>query len=51
MNMNEYDELKKQYCNNNNIQLLLIPYTDYNIIDKDYIRNKISDNEFDIRES
>ena len=47
----KYDELKKQYCKNNNIQLLLIPYTDYNIINEDYIKNKISDNKFDIRES
>ena len=33
----EYDNLKKNYCIKNNIQLIIIPYTDFNKIDNDYI--------------
>lgn len=37
------DELLKQYCNQNNILLVEIPYTDLNKINKDFILEKIGD--------
>ena len=36
-----YDEKKRQYCNENNIKLIEIPYWDFNKINKDYILNKV----------
>ena len=35
------DQLKIEYCKNNNIPLLIIPYTDYDKIDIDYIKERI----------
>ena len=33
----KYDLIKNQYCKNNNIKLVRIPYYDEGIIDYDYI--------------
>lgn len=38
---NATDELKRQYCNDHNITLIEIPYTDFNIIDFKYLKNKL----------
>ena len=35
------DNLKKEYCQNNNIKLIEIPYYDYNKINKDYLLHKM----------
>lgn len=37
------DEIKNNFCKNNNIRLIRIPYTDFNKIDTDYILNRIGD--------
>lgn len=37
------DEIKKQYCKKNNIKLIEIPYTDFNILDIDYLRKALYD--------
>lgn len=37
------DQIKKQYCQDNNISLIEIPYTDYNILNKNYILQKVGD--------
>ncbi len=39
----EYDKKKKAYCLNHNIPLMIIPYTDYKILDYDYLVNKAKD--------
>lgn len=39
----EYDNKKKDYCKNNNIPLIIIPYLDYEKIDTKYLLNKISE--------
>lgn len=39
----EKDKFKDQWCKINNIPLLRIPYTDYDIIDATYLINKIKD--------
>ena len=36
------DVLKEQYCKNNNIPLIVIPYSDYEKIDTEYLLNKIN---------
>lgn len=36
------DNIKNLYCKNHNIKLVRIPYTDFNIIDTQYILNKIN---------
>ena len=33
----QYDEIKNNYCKRNGLRLIRIPYTDYNKIDKEYI--------------
>lgn len=38
----DHDLMKKEYCKNNNIALIEIPYTDFEIIDWDYLKNKLS---------
>lgn len=38
-----YDFLKKEYCENHNIPLIIIPYKDYNLITKDYLNKKIKE--------
>lgn len=35
------DNIKNQYCKDNDIKLIRIPYFDFNLIDKEYILNKI----------
>lgn len=35
------DEIKKDYCHTHNIPLIIIPYTDYKIIDCNYILERI----------
>lgn len=37
----EYDNLKRQYCLNNHIKLIEIPYTDYSKIDYNYLKERI----------
>lgn len=37
------DEIKRTYCNQHNIKLIEIPYTDYDILDIDYLRKAIYD--------
>lgn len=37
----KYDSLKKQYCQDRNIPLILIPYKDYGIINKQYLYDKL----------
>ena len=34
----ENDEIKKEYCNKNNIELVEVPYWDYDKIDWNYIK-------------
>lgn len=40
--LKERDSIKNQYCKNNNIKLIRIPYYDYNFLCWDYINKKIS---------
>ena len=35
------DSLKNQYCRNNNVKLIRIPYFDYNLIDEEYLLDRI----------
>lgn len=39
----ERDKIKQEYCIQNNIKLIIIPYSDYNILDKTYLRKAIYD--------
>lgn len=39
----ERDNLKREYCRNNNIKLIEIPYTDFNKINWNYLKEKIYD--------
>lgn len=39
-NRENSDNMKKEYCKENNIPLIEIPYTDFNKIDYDYIKEK-----------
>lgn len=36
------DEMKREYCKNNNIPLIEIPYTDLKILNEEYLLNKIN---------
>ena len=36
------DNIKNQYCKDNNIYLIRIPYTDYNILDEEYIMERLN---------
>ena len=36
----KYDDLKREYCRNNNIKLIEIPYWDYNKINAEYLLQK-----------
>lgn len=38
------DSIKNQYCLNNGIKLIRIPYTDYNKLDSKYLRSLLEDN-------
>ena len=38
----QYDQLKRNYCKNNNIKLIEIPYWDYNKINWNYIEEKLN---------
>ena len=38
----EHDLMKKEYCQKHNILLVEIPYTDFDIIDWDYLKNKLN---------
>ena len=38
----EHDIMKREYCKNNNILLIEIPYTDFDIINWDYLKNKLN---------
>ena len=35
------DNIKNEYCEQHNIKLIRIPYTDFNILDEKYIRDRI----------
>lgn len=37
-----HDEMKRKYCLEHNISLIEIPYTDFNIIDWNYLKNKLN---------
>lgn len=37
LELKERDELKKEYCTKKNIKLIEIPYTDYDLLSKEYI--------------
>ena len=37
------DSIKNEYCKNNNIKLIRIPYWDYNKIDEEYIKELLSE--------
>ena len=37
----ERDNIKRQWCKDNNIKLIEIPYTDYNKIGEDYIKSRL----------
>lgn len=37
----KYDQLKRDYCKKNNVILIEIPYTDFSIINMEYIQNKV----------
>lgn len=39
----EHDNIKTEYCKNNNIKLIRIPYTDYNKINTNYIIDKLKE--------
>lgn len=39
----KYDEKKRQYCKDNKIKLIEIPYWEYSQIDENYIKEKIND--------
>ena len=39
----EYDEEKRKYCKENNIQLIEIPYWDFAKINLDYLKEKMGD--------
>lgn len=36
------DEFKNNWCKENNIKLIRIPYTDYNILNKEYLKERIN---------
>lgn len=36
------DNIKKEYCKNNNILFIEIPYNDYYILNEEYIKNKLN---------
>ena len=38
----QHDEMKRAYCKKNNIKLIEIPYTDFELIDWEYLKNKLS---------
>lgn len=37
----EHDNMKRAYCQRNNIPLIEIPYTDFDLIDWEYLKNKL----------
>ena len=37
----QHDKMKKDYCKKNNIVLIEIPYTDFNLINWEYLKNKL----------
>jgi hypothetical protein len=39
----ERDKIKNEYCKNNNINLMRIPYTDYEKLNEEYILNKFTE--------
>lgn len=39
----KYDNLKREYCKNNNIKLIEIPYWDFDKIDENYLMAKIKE--------
>jgi hypothetical protein len=41
-NPQSHDEMKKQYCSEHNIPLIEIPYTDYEELTWEYLKNKLN---------
>lgn len=37
----EHDEMKRQYCKLHNINLIEIPYTDFEILNWEYLKNRL----------
>ena len=46
LELKERDNYKDQWCKDNNIKLVRIPYTDYEILDSNYMRRIIQRNEW-----
>ena len=44
------DEIKNQYCKDNNIVLIRIPYTDLDLIDRQYLLDKFKNKGIIIKE-
>lgn len=42
-NTKKHDKIKNQYCKNNNIRLIRIPYWDYNKLNEEYLLSLIND--------
>ena len=38
----EHDKMKREYCQKHKIKLIEIPYTDYDILDWEYLENKLN---------
>lgn len=45
----ERDKRKNRYCEENNIRLIRIPYTDYNILNREYLISKIPEIQNEIK--
>ena len=43
------DKRKNRYCEENNIRLIRIPYTDYNILNREYLISKIPEIQNEIK--
>ena len=43
LSVRQHDQIKNQYCKNNNIRLIRIPYIDYNILTADYLIQKLKE--------
>lgn len=39
----QHDEIKNQYCKEHQIKLIRIPYTDYNLLNAEYLKRKLTE--------